>query len=338
MARETSPTGRYVGTDLLPRSLEYFTCGDLEASREFLYNYNMFFNPRRPGSQDMDLVVRGVTLPGSYFGYIRYGTEGEAGLRPDHQPPDETWIVFPLNGAAEIVTGGRTFISDPGRLGVYPGGYTVRATQGAERLTFTMKKATLMHQLMGLLGDVPTRALDFHAELDPNTATARRLRRRVDLMMADLQDIADTGVKPATMAMYEQMIVTELLLSQPSNYTAALEALESRIAPGDVKRAIDFIEGNLHLPLTLPDIALAAGVPGRTLLEHFQHHRGVSPMRYVRDARLARVRAALLQDGRDGSVTEIALTWGFTHLGRFAAEYRRLFGESPSATSGRHKP
>jgi AraC-like DNA-binding protein len=31
-------------------------------------------------------------------------------------------------------------------------------------------------------------------------------------------------------------------------------------------------------------------------------------------------------------VSEIALRWGFGHFGRFAAEYRRRFGESPSQT------
>ena len=93
--------------------------------------------------------------------------------------------------------------------------------------------------------------------------------------------------------MYEQLIVTGLLLGQPNNYTAALQRLENKVAPGDVKRAIDFIEAHLHLPISLADIARASGVPGRTLLEHFKDHRSVSPMRYLRDARLARVRDAL---------------------------------------------
>jgi transcriptional regulator GlxA family with amidase domain len=108
-------------------------------------------------------------------------------------------------------------------------------------------------------------------------------------------------------------------------------------APGDVKRAIDFIEAHLQLPISLTDIAQASGVPGRTLLQHFKNHRSISPMRYLREARLARVRQALMSADAKTSVTDIAIEWGFTHLSRFAIEYRAHFGESPSETGRRSR-
>lgn len=57
-------------------------------------------------------------------------------------------------------------------------------------------------------------------------------------------------------------------------------------------------------------------------------------MGFVRQLRLQHVREELLADESPGlaSVTDIALKWGFAHLGRFAIEYKRAFGESPSAT------
>src|SRR5262249_18505741 len=129
--------------------------------------------------------------------------------------------------------------------------------------------------------------------------------------------------------------MTGLLLSQPNNYTSVLDRLQSRVAPRDVQRAIDYIQGHLSAPLALADIARASGIPGRTLLKHFKDHMGTSPMRYMQTARLARVREALLCGDRLESVTDIAMAWGFRHLGRFAVEYRKHFGESPSETRRR---
>jgi len=84
--------------------------------------------------------------------------------------------------------------------------------------------------------------------------------------------------------------------------------------------------------VTLADLVAAAGVAGRTLLQHFRDAKGVSPIRYLRNARFAKVREALARAQPGDSVTAIAMSWGFTHMGRFAVEYRKRFGESPSET------
>jgi transcriptional regulator GlxA family with amidase domain len=159
----------------------------------------------------------------------------------------------------------------------------------------------------------------------------------MDFVIAVLDEAGPGGVSPVLLHMYEQLLVTALLLGQPNNYTSALQRLENKVAPGDVKRAIDFIEAHLQRPISLADIARASGVPGRTLLEHFKSHRSASPMRYLRDARLARVRQALMRADDTASVTDIAIKWGFNHLGRFAIEYRGQFGESPSETFRRSR-
>ncbi|WP_264933621.1 helix-turn-helix domain-containing protein [Streptomyces sp. A012304] len=56
-------------------------------------------------------------------------------------------------------------------------------------------------------------------------------------------------------------------------------------------------------------------------------------MTYLRNVRLGRVHAELLT-GATG-VTEVAGRWGFTHLSRFSAAYRRRFGAAPSETLAR---
>ncbi|MFD2500703.1 helix-turn-helix domain-containing protein [Rhizorhabdus histidinilytica] len=86
--------------------------------------------------------------------------------------------------------------------------------------------------------------------------------------------------------------------------------------------------------MSLSDIAAAAGVPARTLLDSFKHFRQTSPIRYLKDVRLDNARERLRQRGAD-TIAQVALDAGFAHLGRFAADYSKRFGELPSDTQRR---
>jgi transcriptional regulator GlxA family with amidase domain len=107
--------------------------------------------------------------------------------------------------------------------------------------------------------------------------------------------------------------------------------------PRDVRRAIDYIDAHLDQAVTIADLVAATGVAGRTLFMHFKSFKGVSPMRYLRNARLRQVRERLLRSEPGSSVTEIAMNSGFTHMGRFSLVYRERFGENPSETHKRGK-
>jgi len=111
-----------------------------------------------------------------------------------------------------------------------------------------------------------------------------------------------------------------------------LRQLARSVTPRDVKRAIDYIEANLDAAVGLSEIVAASGVPGRTLIQHFRDFKGTTPTRYLRSARYEKVREALRRAEPEESITEIAARWGFSHLGRFSVDYRKRFGEPPSAT------
>ena len=83
--------------------------------------------------------------------------------------------------------------------------------------------------------------------------------------------------------------------------------------------------------LSPQDIAQAAGVSVRTLHRGFQQFRDTTPMALLRAVRLEQAREKLLAGDAD-SVTDAAGACGVTHLSRFAREYRRRFGETPSET------
>ena len=89
--------------------------------------------------------------------------------------------------------------------------------------------------------------------------------------------------------------------------------------------------------LTTVAFCKEAAISPRTLLRAFQAARRISPCRYLRTVRLAQAREALLlSSGGPGTVTEIAMRFGFLELGRFATLYRKTYGECPSATLRRN--
>jgi transcriptional regulator GlxA family with amidase domain len=138
---------------------------------------------------------------------------------------------------------------------------------------------------------------------------------------------------PVVIRQLEAVLMTQLLLTQPNNYTPALRGDQPRVAPLVIRRAMELMEERAADPLTVKDVAKAAGVGVRTLQEGFRRHLGTTPCRYLRDIRLDRVHADLAACAPgSATVAEVACRWGFFHFGRFAAAYREQFGESPSLT------
>src|SRR5581483_9054110 len=100
---------------------------------------------------------------------------------------------------------------------------------------------------------------------------------------------------------------------------------------------MSWLRGHLSEPVQLETLAQVSGVRPRTLEAHFRTFLGTTPLGWVRRMRLARARQELLNADSRTTVTDVALGTGFSQLGRFAGEYRKQFGEPPSATMGRGK-
>lgn len=93
------------------------------------------------------------------------------------------------------------------------------------------------------------------------------------------------------------------------------------------------VEDNPERALYLPEICKTIGVSERTLRVCCHEHLAMGPKRYLMLRRMHLARR-MLQRAREAetTVTEVAMRFGFWQLGRFAVEYRSLFGEAPSAT------
>lgn len=103
-----------------------------------------------------------------------------------------------------------------------------------------------------------------------------------------------------------------------------------------IRAAVEFVHAHVGEPLTVGQIADAAGLSIRSTQEGFQRVLGTTPMRYLQQLRMERVRVDLADaDPGTASVATVARRWGFVHLGRFAGAYQQRFGEFPRETLGR---
>ena len=94
-----------------------------------------------------------------------------------------------------------------------------------------------------------------------------------------------------------------------------------------------YMREHLDKTVTLEDLSETSGLRLRSLINAFQAVTGFSPMAYFKRERLSGVRQAL-QRPRAARirVIDVATAWGFWHMGHFTADYREMFGESPSET------
>jgi len=84
-------------------------------------------------------------------------------------------------------------------------------------------------------------------------------------------------------------------------------------------------------PVSIAKLCEHAGVSKRTLEYAFSSHLDITPKRYINRYRLNAVRK-LLRSTAGLKVSDAANAWGFWHMGQFAADYHKLFGELPSET------
>jgi AraC-like DNA-binding protein len=132
---------------------------------------------------------------------------------------------------------------------------------------------------------------------------------------------------------FENLLVDSLLLAQSNNYTDALTSPVQSGSSRTVRAAIELLEAQPQRAWSVGELAGEVHLSARALQQAFARTLNTSPMRYLRQVRLARVHADLLDASPEQTtVAEVAARWGFVHHGHFAAAYRDRYGHPPVVT------
>jgi AraC-like DNA-binding protein len=202
-----------------------------------------------------------------------------------------------------------------------------------EILLFKMAR----HAVEDALGDALDRQLtsqpDFAPLMPANTAATRNWINMLVLFAEQFFHPDGLLNQPLVGMPFIDTLVRGFLLAAEHSHRDALMGRERSLTPRAVRAAIDVIEAEAHLPLTLSSIAARSQVSVRSLQQGFKRHLGMSPMSYLREVRLRRAHRTLIDsDPSVVTVASVAYDWGFTNLGRFAAAHAARYREPPAQT------
>ena len=250
-----------------------------------------------------------------------------------HTVPRNDWavLIMPLNPRSELVFNGR--VAQPFDLFLSAGGDGY-VTTGQDRrgVAIAIRKTRLISACAALAGvgaeDVRLRDLVLAREQDSD----QRLRRALICAAAPR---GDESLSPGEFAMPEA-IENDLVFLLAERLVPTLcrcpDASLFRMDALRVVRTATAASKALPAP-SLAELCGAAGVGQRWLHKSFVDVLGVSPYRYIRLARLSKARELLLApEAKPAAVKRVSLSLGYRLSGRFAADYRSVFGENPSDT------
>ncbi|PDT02505.1 AraC family transcriptional regulator [Rhizobium chutanense] len=247
---------------------------------------------------------------------------------------DRMTIFLPTEGNMSF--GGRRepIYSVPGRgVILEPRDASGISISGPRRhLCMFIDQAMITRRLTHMFERTISGGIDIHPDIDLTAGPGLVLQQLVSTLHSGLSGDGPLQGSPLAVNSLREAAVYLLLEACSHRYSEELARPAPAPAPRHVKRAIDYMREHITEPLSLDDIAAVAEVSVRTLQQGFRQFRNTTPMSYLHELRMQALHRDLLECDGKQSVAEIALRWGFIHLGRLAAEYRKRFGELPSQT------
>jgi AraC-like DNA-binding protein len=233
-------------------------------------------------------------------------------------------VNIPLSGFLESRTGRKDVLSTPGYATVCPADTLTSITRWSEScsiLGVRLDRDYLHREMVKVLAEPEQ---DLPSQVDLTTHEGSSWIALVQSLSQRLRTGDGVWNNPIVADQLSGALTSAFILAAMPEDVSEISAARPRI----VKRVLDELEADPGRVWTAADMAELAGVSVRRLQEGFRDYVGRTPRECLVDIRLARARCDL-SDG-NGTVSDIALRWGFTHTGRFAAQYRAKYGVAPS--------
>jgi AraC-like DNA-binding protein len=278
---------------------------------------------------EFTFTFTGAVAPGFSIATLHHaiGFEARTGTVDDALIVNTT-----LGGRIEVATDRTTVVPEVGTPYLMPpdGSWRVRwddLTNEAVRL----ERAVLDRTAADLGWEGGT--VRFAGAVPASPERARYLRATIEHVRDDVLARDDHEGADLLLGEAARSLALATLVTFPNDVFGTLEAggtAGTAAEPAVIRRAVAFVDANAHRDIGVAEIAEAARLGVRGLQVAFRRHRDQTPLEYLRQVRMEQARRELEGAEPGTTVAEVAARWGFSHPGRFAAEYRRLFGRHPS--------
>ena len=264
---------------------------------------------------------------------VQHGRLGSGNIAAAQLRSDGFMLYLPLTDTCEYSANGT--VLDKGSFAIFEPGCEICVSTQDEHDWFTVFIPT---HLFGCDSDLEERLFSSEKRTVRVTRANPQLANRFRSVAGQIMTTA-TGYSQFESSLAAKCAATELLktglsvIGQPS--TGILNPNGRPRIPREeiIRRAEELLEQSDGKRVLVEELAASAHVSKRTLRTAFNEYFGIGPIRYLQLRQLHRVRGALrAADPEAESVSGILVAFGEWEHGRFAACYRRHFGELPSET------
>jgi len=287
---------------------------------------------RCPDPARVEGAVRSVTVDGLTASMGRYaGFTYSAEVEPVNPP----LAVVCTGNSGVIATAREDLRLARGDVFLAPGQRPFVTTADPGDYATVQVPWAVVGSLAEMVTGMPAAALRFEAMAAVSPGRQHMFTRTAALICGQLVTSGAASVHPLVVQELTQLAAVAFLATFPNTtMTAPYRPGPGWVAPAAVGRAVAFIEAHAGQPVTLSQIAAAAGVTDRALQYGFRRHYGVTPTGYLRRIRLERAHAELGAADPASRVTvgAVASRWGWASHSQFTVAYQRRFGVLPSHT------
>ena len=252
----------------------------------------------------------------------------------DQTPPLYDFALnIPLGSGFSVTDSGRTseFINDA-YLRLPDRSFHFEATAGCRVLVAGLDSERFTDYAFRLNGLRQPSHPTLVEQIPLSTTDSHALVRGLARLWSSIQANDPALGSAIALAEKEDEVITQFVLAVQVGNEAENTA-GKQVGTAAIDLAEDYLCANLIQPVSRADLAAVCGMSIRTLSRSFTKRWGTGPMGFLKMQRMnATYRELLGASPDETTVTEIALKYGFSHLGRFARDFKRAFHESPSVT------